>query len=76
MILFILLYYKVKPLQHTTSRELGMNLTRCEHGFKYLMVDRDGLMVEKSQAGVLYADDVCLIASNEQDLQRIVDIIS
>ena len=40
------------------------------------MVNRDGLIVEKSQAGVLYANDVCLIASNEQDLQRIFDSIS
>ena len=36
----------------------------------------DGLMVEKNQAGFLYADDVCLIGSNEQDLQRIFDSIS
>ena len=57
-------------------RELGMNVARCKHGFKYLMVDRDGLIVEKSRAGILYADDVCLIASNEQDLQRIFDSIS
>ena len=28
------------------------------------------------QAGFLYADDVCLIASNEQDLQKIFDSIS
>ena len=55
-------------------RELGMNVAQCKHGFKYLMVDRDGLIVEKSQAGFLY--DVCLIASNEQDLQRIFDSIS
>ena len=40
------------------------------------MVDRDIFIVEKSHAGFLYADDVCLIASNnEQDLQRIVDSI-
>ena len=38
------------------------------------MVDRDGMMVEKSQAGFLY--DVCLIARNEQVLQRIFDSIS
>ena len=42
-------------------RELGMNVAWCKHGFKYLMVDRDGLIVEKSKAGFLYADDVCLI---------------
>ena len=40
------------------------------------MVDRNGLIVKKSQAGFLYADDVCLIASNEQDMQRIFDSIS
>ena len=58
-------------------RELGMKVAQCKHGFKYLMVDRDGMVVEKkSQAGFLYADDVCLIASNEQDLQRIFDSIS
>ena len=52
-----------------------MKVAQCKHGFKYLMVDMDGMIVEKSQAGFLYADDVCLIASNEQDLQRIFDII-
>ena len=52
-------------------RELGMKVVQCKHGFKYLMVDRDGLSVEKSQAGFLYANDLCLIASIEQDLQSI-----
>ena len=42
-----------------------MNVAQCKHGFKYLMVDRDGLIVEKSQAGFLYANDVCLIASKK-----------
>ena len=40
------------------------------------MVDRDRMIVEKSQAGFLYADGVCLIGSNEQDFQRIFDSIS
>ena len=40
------------------------------------MVDRDGLIVEKSQAGFLYADDVCLITSNELGMQRLFDSIS
>ena len=57
-------------------RELGMTATQCKHGFKYLMVVRDGLIVEKSQAGFLYSDDLCLIASKEQDLQRIFDSVS
>ena len=40
-----------------------MNVAHYKHGFKYLMVDRDELIVDKSQTGFLYADDVCLIAS-------------
>ena len=39
-----------------------MNVAHCKHGFKYLMMDRDGLIVEKSQAGFPYADAVCMIA--------------
>ena len=31
------------------------------------------MLEKKSQAGFLYADDVCLMASNEQDLQMIFD---
>ena len=50
-----------------------MSVAECKHGHKYVMVDRDGFIVEKSQAGVLYADEVCLVASNEQDLQRIFE---
>ena len=56
-------------------RELGMTVARCKHGFKHLMVDRDGLIVEKSQAGFRYADDACLIAYYEQDMQRIFYIL-
>ena len=40
------------------------------------MVNKDGVIEEKSQAGFLYADDVCLMASNEQHLQTISDNIS
>ena len=57
-------------------QELGMSVAQCKHMVTYLMVDRDVLIVEKSQAGFLYADDVCLIASNKQDLQRMFDSIS
>ena len=42
---------------------------------EYLVVNKDGV-IEKSQAGFLYADDVCLMASNEQDMQIIFDNIS
>ena len=57
-------------------RELGMKLAQCKQGFKYLMVNKDGVIEEKSQAGFLYADDVCIMASNEQHLQTIFDNIS
>ena len=33
-----------------------------------MVVNKDWLIENKSQAGFLYAADVCLIASNEQDL--------
>ena len=52
-------------------RELGMKISQCKHGFKYLMVNKDGLIEEKSQAGFLYADDVYLMAINEQHLHTI-----
>ena len=35
-------------------RELSMNVAHCKHGFKYLMVDKDGMIGEKSQAGYIY----------------------
>ena len=57
-------------------RELGMKVAQCKQGFKYLMVNKDGVNEEKSQAGFLYADDVCLMACNEQHLQTIFDNIS
>ena len=57
--------YPLSPLLFNIYvRELGINVAHCKHGFKYLMVYRDGLIVEKKQAGFLYAVDVCLIASN------------
>ena len=53
-----------------------MKLAQCKQGLKYLMVNRDGVIEEKSQAGFLYADDVCIMASNEQHLLTIFDNIS
>ena len=41
-----------------------------------MVVNKDGVIEQKSQAGLLYADDVYLMASNEQDLQMIFDNIS
>ena len=43
---------------------LGMNVTQCRQGFRYLMVNKDGVIEDKSQAGFLYAYDVHLMASN------------
>ena len=55
-------------------RELGMQLAQCKQCFKYLMVNKDEVIEEKSQAGFLYADDVCLMASNVQQLQPYLTI--
>ena len=49
-----------------------MKVAQCRQGFKYLMVNKDGGTEEKSQTGFLYADDVCLVESNEQDMFLIV----
>ena len=46
-------------------RKLGMKVAHCKQVFTYLMVNKDGVIEEKSQAGFLYVDDVCLMASNE-----------
>ena len=40
------------------------------------MVDKDGMIVEKGHASFMYADDVCLITSIEQDMHRIFDSIN
>ena len=58
------------------ARELGMKISACKQGFKYMVVNKDGVIENKSQAWILYAHDVCLMASNEQDLQNIFDNIS
>ena len=53
-----------------------MKVAQCKQGFNYLIVNKDGVIEEKSQARFLYADDVCLMTSNEQHLQTIFDNIS
>ena len=57
-------------------REVGVKVAQCRQGFKYLMVNKDGGIEEKGQAGFLYADDACLMASNEQDMQTFFVSIS
>ena len=36
------------------------------------MVGKDGIMEWKSQAGLLYTDDVCLMANSEEDMKVIM----
>ena len=41
------------------------------------MLGKDGVMVEwKSQAGLLYADDVCLMARSEEELNVIMEQVN
>ena len=42
-----------------------MKVSACKQGFNYMVVNTDGLIEEKSKAGFLFADDVCLMAINE-----------
>ena len=43
------------------------------HGVKYTLVGKDGAMEWKSQAGLLYAHDVCLMAGSEEDMKVIME---
>ena len=52
-------------------RELGNVIRPCVHGVKYAVVGKDGVMEWKSQAGLLYADDVCLMANSEEDIKSL-----
>ena len=53
-------------------RELGKVISNCVHEVKYAGVGKDGVMKWKSQAGFLYADDVCLMASSKEDMKVIM----
>ena len=57
-------------------RELGNVIRSCVHGVKYAMMGKDGVMEWKSQAGLLYADDVCLMANSEEDMQVIMEKVN
>ena len=48
-------------------RELGNVISNCVHGVKYVVVGKDGVMEWKSQAGLLYANDVCLMTNSEEE---------
>ena len=51
------------------ARELGKVIRKCVHGVKNAVVGKDGVMEWKSQAGLLYADDLCMMASSEEDMK-------
>ena len=43
---------------------------------KYSVVGKDGIMKWRSQAGLLYADDVCLMANSEEDMKVIMEKVN
>ena len=47
-------------------------ISNCVHGVKYAVVGKGGVMEWKSQAGLIYADDVCLMTSSEEDMKVII----
>ena len=56
--------------------ELGNVISNCVHRIKYAVVGKDGVMEWKSQAGLQYADDVCLMANSEEDLKVIMEKVN
>ena len=57
-------------------RELGKVIRNCVHGVQYAVVGKDGVMEWKSQTRLLYADDVCLMASSEEDMKVIMEKVN
>ena len=51
-------------------------ISNCVHGVKYTVVGKDGVMEWKSQAGLLYADDVCQMANIEEDMKVIMEKVN
>ena len=43
-------------LFNINMRELGMKVSACKQGFKYLVVNKDGVLEKKSQAGLCVCD--------------------
>ena len=61
-------YIPEKERKKCVVRELGKVISNCVHGVIYAVLGKDGVMEWKGQAGLLYADDVCLMASREEDM--------
>ena len=51
-------------------------ICNCVHGVKYAVVGKDVVMEWKSQAGLLYADDVCLMGDSEDDIKVIIEKVN
>ena len=47
-------------------------INNCVYRVKYAVVGKDGVMEWKSQAGLLYAPDVSLMANSEEDMSVIM----
>ena len=57
-------------------REHGLKIEGCQEGFKYTAVNSNGELRRRNLAGLMHADDVCLIAESAESLQRICDNVS
>ena len=53
-----------------------MIVQKSENGFKYVSVGENGEVEDKTVAGFIYADDLCLCTSSEDGLQRVIDEIA
>ena len=51
-------------------------ICNCVHGVKYTVVGKDGVMEWKSQEGLLYADNVCLMTSSKEDTKVIMQEVN
>ena len=51
-------------------------ISNCVHGVKYAVVGWDGVLEWKCQTGLIYADDVCLMASSEEDMKVIIEKVN
>ena len=57
-------------------RELGKVISKCVHGVRYAVVGKDGAMEWKSKAGLLYSDEVRLMANSEEDINAIIEKVN
>ena len=57
-------------------KELGKVINNCVHGAKYAVVGKDGVMEWKSQSGLLYTYDVCLMANSGEDMKVIMEKVN